>query len=274
MVSAQSCYNFDDTSASPRDKKEIWTIARGHDFGAFEYFDSQGYIVGFSGELVEEVCRAAGIDCRLIWDKYTNCWQSSPGEHPSGGPGLLGEWYDACVGYAVTLERFHVFDFTAPFLKPLESYLFTLPGNVNSFNANDLRNRNIGFFEGWFSDEKCLARQDGVDGRQGYILPTDNIVYMTGPNEVMEKFNDGSIDAVFAGLHDLSSFVNDGTLAKVNVPFSCTVTGTATMTRKGSAFIDHWNRGFQILRSTGKLFKMCQAARQDHGDQGDINCVD
>ncbi len=49
--------------------------------------DEEGYVTGYSKELIDHVCRAADIDCRTVWDKFTNCWKSNPGEHSTGGKG-------------------------------------------------------------------------------------------------------------------------------------------------------------------------------------------
>ena len=49
--------------------------------------DEEGYITGFSKDLIATVCEAAGVDCRTVWDKWTNCWDSSAGEHSMGGKG-------------------------------------------------------------------------------------------------------------------------------------------------------------------------------------------
>ena len=42
---------------------------------------------GFSRDVVTAVCGSAGIDCRMIWDKWPNCVYSKAGEHSAGGVG-------------------------------------------------------------------------------------------------------------------------------------------------------------------------------------------
>ena len=49
--------------------------------------DEEGYITGFSKDLIATVCEAAGVDCRTVWDKWSNCWDSTAGEHSMGGKG-------------------------------------------------------------------------------------------------------------------------------------------------------------------------------------------
>ena len=52
------------------------------------YRDETGYVTGWSKEIIDHVCQAANIDCRLIWDKWTNCFKSEAGQHSMGGQGL------------------------------------------------------------------------------------------------------------------------------------------------------------------------------------------
>ena len=63
------------------------------------YRDETGYVTGWSKEIIDHVCQAANIDCRLIWDKWTNCFKSEAGQHSVGGQGrysvggrVMGEW--------------------------------------------------------------------------------------------------------------------------------------------------------------------------------------
>ena len=39
----------------------------------------------YNGRL--SVCEYGGMDCRLIWDDYSNCWDSRPGHRGLGGIG-------------------------------------------------------------------------------------------------------------------------------------------------------------------------------------------
>ena len=38
--------------------------------------------------LYPAVCAAAGIDCRMVWDKYQNCVNSKESKHMLGGKGI------------------------------------------------------------------------------------------------------------------------------------------------------------------------------------------
>ena len=57
-------------------------------FIEYLYRDETGYIIGWSKELIDHVCRAANIDCRIVWDKWSNCFKSDAGQ--PGGVGGRG----------------------------------------------------------------------------------------------------------------------------------------------------------------------------------------
>ena len=60
------------------------------DWPGHMYLNEEGYIVGWSMELIGLVCAEAGVTCYTIWDRWANCWQTIPGQHPS--PGGLVVW--------------------------------------------------------------------------------------------------------------------------------------------------------------------------------------
>ncbi len=56
----------------------------------FHCRNEEGYISGWSVELIGHVCKEAGITCHTILDKYENCWDDSvTGQHPVVGPGMI-----------------------------------------------------------------------------------------------------------------------------------------------------------------------------------------
>ena len=42
--------------------------------------------------------------------------------------------------------------------------------------------------------------------------------------------------------------------------------GTSIMSRKDSDFPEMWNRGYDVIRRNGQLKKLCQRARDVHGN--------
>ena len=57
--------------------------------------------------------------------------------------GLAAQYYDACIGWGVTVERIHSATFTMPFLQAPKAYLYTKHGQ--SFDHTDFRNKTIGW---------------------------------------------------------------------------------------------------------------------------------
>lgn len=253
--------------ASGSSGKKVWMIHIGHDYGAHEYIDTKGYLAGFHHDLIAAVCEAAGIDCRTVWDTYSNCWDSSVGQHSHGGKGLLGRWYDACTGWYTTIDRVQVFSFSQPFLKPTQSYLYA---KDSDFNFNDITGKKIGFVDGWASDEKCMARWKTLTGSE---LSPSNVVHVDTPDKLRDMIMSGAIAAGFAAATDMEPY--DDNLTKSPSSHSCMINGNAMMTRKDNAFASYWNQGFMKLMSSGKFAKMCTAANEnpDNAKRGKVDCV-
>ncbi|XP_023933619.1 uncharacterized protein LOC106180227 [Lingula anatina] len=208
------------------------------------------------------------MDCRTVWDKYVNCWDSTPGQPSHGGQGLMGRWYDACTGWFPTIGRIQVFSFSSPFLKPPTSYFFTNTGNAASFPSRNVANKTIGFIDGWASDEKCLARWIDVTGQDNMT-----IVHVNNPADIVAKLKSGEIEAAFVSALDMADYVSE----VEQVPgagFSCMLSGIGMMTRKDNDFNSKWNAGFSKLVSSGKFKKLCDAAATKHGSRGSVTCVD
>lgn len=251
----------------------LYTIAGGHDWGAYEYFDDRGFRSGFAQDIIDAACREAGIVCQFVWDKYTNCWDSQAGTHPSGGEGLFEKWYDACTGWGKTVERMHVFDFSLAFIKGTKSYFYVHPDNDN-FDPSNVEGKTIAFFDGWYSDEKCLARYNDSNHR-GYDPPLYTIRHVTaGPTDVLPLLEQGSVNAVLAGAHDMDALVQSGQVRRLSEAFNCLVGGHGMMTRRDSRFNAAFNLGLQRIRANGVYRDLCQAAKENHGSKGLIECIE
>jgi hypothetical protein len=247
---------------------DVFLVQYGHNFGAHEYFDKDHKHQGFFTELIHEVCAAAGIECRAVYDDYKNCLVDQPGEHPVGGQGLMGNWYDGCIGWAPTTERVHVFDFSHSFTKSIKSHYYVKTGS--GFDSKNLKGKKIGFVAGWADNEKCLAQ-----GSPQNTLEQNQIVYYKDPQTLAEKLEIGEIDAAFASEAALDVYAkkSDGIKKHPARSYECTMDGLSVMTRKDSAFLPLWNDGFQKIRDSGKLSKLCKRAAKHHGELGQIDCV-
>ena len=254
-------------------KEGVWLIAVGHDLGAFEYIDQQGYLSGFTHDIIREVCGAINETCETVWDIYTNCMNSAAGQHSFGGQGLMGYWYDACGGWYTTVGRTMIYNFSKPFMKGPKSYFYTKPGNPGNFDPLNVTGKKIVFIDGFASDEKCLARQTNVQGSDS--VPPENIVHANGAADFVAKLINGSVDAGFCAAPDLETYVSNGDIEKIEAQeFSCLVAGNAMMTRKDSRFNEMWNRGFDKILNNGRFERICKDAKKKHGAKGTIECID
>lgn len=253
--------------------QRIWTVAHGHDWGPHEYFDEKGYIQGFTGELIDTVCKAAGMDCRKVWAPYTQCWDSAPGEHPYGGPALMDGWVDACTGWGISIERIHVFDFSMPYINVIPIYFWVRAGQTGSFDITNLDGKKIGFLDGYAYDEKCLARKDNGNDRRNYILPKERVFYASSPEFVVPLLLNGTVDAILGSFYDYKQYMDQGKIEVIQAdPFECTLQGNGMMTRKESEFNSLWNKGFSKIRASGGFMKLCEDANKNHGVYGQLDC--
>ncbi|XP_013381979.1 uncharacterized protein LOC106152795 [Lingula anatina] len=270
--SADSSGRSSGSAVSSSSGGRIFTIAIGLDIGALEYRDTSGYLAGFHLDLIDAVCTEAGMDCRTIWDKHTNCWDTTPGQPSHGGQGLMGRWYDACTGWFRTLERIQVFSFSSSFFKAPISYLYMKTGNAASFPSKNLANKKIGFVDGWFSDEKCLSRWTDVTGQDN--MTSDHVNNL---ENIVAKLKSDEIDVAFVPAVHMTGYTSRANPEIEQVPwggFYCTLAGNGMMTRKDNDFNSYWNVGFNKLVSSGKFKKLCDAAVVKHGSRGPLDCVD
>ncbi|XP_066301988.1 uncharacterized protein [Branchiostoma lanceolatum] len=284
---------------------KTWLIMIGHDSGAHEYIDVEGNLAGYHHDLIREVCEAAGLNCRTVWDSYPNCWDSQAGQHGRGGQGLMNGWYDACTGWSRTHLRDGTFSFSKAFLPTHTASFYVRTGNPGNFNVDDVSGKKIVFLDGWVSDEKCLARQKSITGS---VLPVDKIVHVTTTDEFLEQITSGqshcsetntvpitapppslSTAKIFlshqchwlrfntGGLNSLISqgYFNDTDvqLLPPRTPPYCMLSGNAMMTRKDNNFNTYWNQGFDKLVESGRFTRLCNEAAQRHGKVGTVACL-
>ncbi|XP_066301533.1 uncharacterized protein [Branchiostoma lanceolatum] len=252
---------------------KTWLIMVGHDFGAHEYIDVEGNIAGYHHDLIREVCEAAGLNCRTVWDSYPNCWDSKAGKHGSGGQGLMNGWYDACTGYTRTRLRDGTFSFSKAFLPTHRASFYVRRGNPGNFNVDDVSGKKIVFLDGWVNDEKCLARQKSITGS---VLSADKIVHVTTTDEFLQQIITQQVDAGWSGNSLIAQGYFNDTAVQLLPPRSppqCMLSGSAMMTRKDNNFATYWNQGFDKLVESGRFTRLCSEASRRHGSAGTVACL-
>lgn len=253
-------------------KRKIFTIAHGHDWHAHEYIDAGGRVQGFSLDMISAVCKAADIKCETIWEPYTNCWNSIAGQHSRTGKGLISKWYDGCIGWAQSIPRGHSVGFTNAYLGKKPAFLYKRTNDPN-FNWSDLTGKKIGFMDGWVDDEKCLARQTGITGN---VLAANMIKHYETQQELVKGLITGEVGAAYGGteIQNILTTAQQSQVTKGTVSYYCMYGGNSVMTRKDSQeFIDAWNKGFQIIKQSGKFKQMCDSVNDKNSQPVAIDCV-
>ncbi|XP_003723892.2 uncharacterized protein LOC100892647 [Strongylocentrotus purpuratus] len=244
-------------------QEKVWTIAIG-DFGVnLEYLDEVSYqIKGYNVDVVEAVCKLANKTCVLMRDVNQRCWDSEPGQQARGGEGLMSGWYDACTGWVKTYPRSLTFDFTRAFVKRKDVAIYAL--NTSTVDYRDLTGLNVGFIDGWASDEHCLARYVS-NGITGASLPSDRIHHLSSGMELIQALRSGQIDVAFAiKLPQLEAGFRR--LTPTDFANNCYLDGAGMMTRKeNTQFVTWWNDAFGRLVGTPTYDDICTRLKTVHG---------
>ncbi|XP_072018365.1 uncharacterized protein [Amphiura filiformis] len=247
---------------------KIWNLAIGHMANNEAYIDDlTGQVKGFQVDIAFEVCKRANKNCHLIWDLYNRCWDSQAGEVTRGGVGLLGGWYDGCVGWAQSYDRSRTFKFSKPFSKLFSTYLLVKRNNPRRVDPTDLTGQIIGFIDGYVSDEFCLKRQQGVTGNN---LPASQIQHFAGPQDLMDAIVSGQVDAGFTSFRvDVAPDIADAITKLSDNPFSCILPngGVGIMTRLDNELPDWWNPAQDSLIQSSTYRQICNDLKDAHGDQ-------
>ncbi|XP_072040278.1 arginine-binding periplasmic protein-like [Amphiura filiformis] len=250
------------TSKDDRNDDKVWMIHVGHTSNNAFYLDEEtGQVAGFVPDMVNAVCRVANKNCALIFDVFTNCWNSEIGEVPRGGVGLFSGWYDGCAGWRVKKERQRTFKFSDPFTKSPHQAFGTLKDNPNNFNWQDITGKKIGFIDGTSGNEQCLAKADGIVGA---AVPPENVVHCTHLDDCYLKLMDGTIDAIFS---DASWVRGSDVVEEVTDRLqACTLGGFGMMTRFDNNLIDSWWAPAQEkLLASKEYHEICNDVKIAHG---------
>jgi ABC-type amino acid transport substrate-binding protein len=254
------------------DRDRTWLLAIEHDWAAYAYVDEEGFMDGFSEDIARMVCEAAGVKCEIMYDSWTNCVDSSPGGHPVLGLGLKARMYDACVSALPTVERAHFARFSVPYSKAATVKMFGPPG---SSPITDFTDKKIGFVDGWYSNEKCLARC--FPNTQGVPLKADQIVYKTGPQDLKPALENGEVDGFLVTSEDYKDDVAAGNLVE-HQTCQCVLGDVSVIARKDGEFPDVFNEGFAKIVLNGQYKRLCEKWGESNpfrltDENGHIDCL-
>ncbi|GFS25155.1 arginine-binding extracellular protein ArtP-like [Elysia marginata] len=140
----------------PSDK--VWLFAVDGRKRPYSFFDDKGELVGFDVDLITRVCALSQRQCEIVLAEFTECIFSER-EITFAGRGLMAPWFDACPGYAISLDREGAFDFTDPYLYTDSSFTVA-PSNPSGFDptTSDFSQFNFVHLTGALTNEKCLNR--------------------------------------------------------------------------------------------------------------------
>ncbi|CAH1782408.1 unnamed protein product, partial [Owenia fusiformis] len=263
-----------DNSAPCIDKSldRTWVFAVGDQKGALEFIDTDGFLKGFHIDLLKAICKTAGRKCTYVMDAYSNCWEST-GDREFPGQGLLGKWYDACMGYWPSPRRLNSFNFTISYLKSDPAHVYYLMENMN-FDPKDFRGRNIGFMDGWATNEFCLAKDGNVEAKG--IQPGDYTeFYFKDHTDMVDALMEKKIDAFLSTEASYTPKEGSGVVT-VGEGFSCSYNnrGTAFMTHYNNPVLDWLNAAMQEIYDDGTYRRICKKAQLDYAKHGKLLCLD
>ncbi|XP_063954479.1 uncharacterized protein LOC135153876 [Lytechinus pictus] len=256
------------SSPSSSSDDEVWLFAIGDYDNRLEYLDPvSNQLKGYNADIIDAVCDIANKNCELVWDVYSNCWESPANERARGGVGLMANWYTACTGWIQTYERLLTFGFTRPFSQKGKVALYAASGSSQDYS--DLSGLKVGFLATWFSDAPCLARYttDPSYPIVGAELPSDSqkITYDIA-EDLIAAVQNGDVDVAFSVRRPQLDDALE-TISPADFPNNCEAGGGSMMTSKSNQeFIRWWDDAFSRLVGTSRYDTICQNIVNEHGD--------
>jgi len=246
---------------------------------AFEYLDDDNNMQGFSIDLMKAVCKHAGKNCVGMYDTGSNCYTHVYGEHSRAGDGLMNHWYDGCLTWVRTSERMHSVAFTDAYgVAETKAHFYTKSGNPEGFDPAKVKENGyqIGFLDGWLSDEHCLAQPHPDSTLEGIHVEPKNTHYYKTRKELFEAVENKEIDAAFmldlgadeAKKHGFDTLGGDGLICGLD-------NGSLhVMTRKDSHVPEWFNKSLKEMKESGEYYGLCAKGHVQHGAQGKFQCID
>ncbi|XP_070543896.1 uncharacterized protein [Ptychodera flava] len=243
------------------------------------HYASGQEIKGFFPDLLDAVCKEAGKKYILQPGDYRWCHGTVPGtDFEVAGKGILSGQYDGCI-VTKTSGIVQAMALSDSWMKyGGESRFFVPVGNPGNFDPNDLRGKNIGYVNGWYSNGRCLI-QNMVKGAES--LKLNQTHYFEFPAGFLEGFEAKKIDAAFGLLwvgengDYRKAGILGGTptgLEPIGEVINCSE-GLHLGTHKGSRVMEWFNAALRKLKKSGKYAKVCEKAKRDHGAWGTVDCL-
>lgn len=226
-------------TASP---DHLWKFVVSGKIEPYSFLDSEGNLVGWTKDFIEEVCSRANKQCHLMLAQVSECTTRDE-ELLYPGRGLMEGWFDACTGYFETMDRDNSWDFTAPYLISNASF-YVKPGNPTNFDPtqDDYSKFVLVHADTAITNDHCLNR---LHKKFKKLLDVPTRV------EAIEAVLNGTADAWF------TKRKGETQLEELAPRFHCENVGTSIMTKKGSQLPQWWDEAFQEFYSTGDFNQFC-----------------
>lgn len=228
--------------AAPADDK-VWLFAVDGLRRPFAFVDTDGSLVGFDVDVISSVCQIAGKQCRMVLAEFTECTFTYR-NMVFPGRGLMAGWFDACPGYAITVDRVATFDFTDPYV-PSDASFTVVPGNPKRFHpdSDDYSAFTLSHLTGAFTNSACLTRLHKAFG---------TIIVAQDLPEAKALLVNGTTDVLFSPRDHI-----DG-LEVLPARLHCDLRGGGIMVKKGSPLPLWWNPAFRDFSASGQFQQLCQ----------------
>ncbi|XP_005103882.1 uncharacterized protein LOC101861674 [Aplysia californica] len=226
--------------------QRVWLFALSGRRKPFAFQDEEGRLSGFNIDFVRAVCAEAKQVCDFVLSQFTECSFTQRNINYAGR-GLMDGWFDACMGYADSVDRAAAVDFTDAFLESSSTFT-VVPGNPSGFDPDqqDFSNFTFTHLTGAYTNAQCLNRLKKKFGK---------IVIAANLPEAKELLFDRKADVLFSPRGKIPD------LEVLPQRVHCERTGSAIMTKRGSPLVDWWNAAFRSLVRKGLYQKVCEEGR-------------
>ncbi|XP_046576022.1 uncharacterized protein LOC124284026 [Haliotis rubra] len=228
------------------DPNKVWLFAVDGRKRPYNFLDDMGQLTGFDVDLVTAVCAVAGRKCSMVLAEFTECTFTNRNiNYP--GRGLMAGWFDACPGYAITIDRESGFDFTSAYLSTVSTFTVA-PQNPEGFDpqADDYSNFTLTHLTGAPTNAQCLNRLK---------KKFDRIIIAANLPDAKGLLLNNTAQALFSPRTNITGL---DTLPNI---FSCDEGGAGVMVKKGSELPSWWNPAFQSLYLSGGYTSLCSNAQ-------------
>lgn len=248
----------DDSTVSVSGEK-TWLFGVSGNKKPANYLDDTGLLTGSDVDFARAVCRVANKKCEVVLAEPRECkFSDGPINYP--GRGLMANWFDACLGQVVTIERLNAFDFTTPY-KPSQSAFNVAPGNPSGFNpdTSDYTQFKFATINGFNTNPTCLVRLG---------KPKVDFIYAESLPELLALVLNRTVDAAFTPRTAIP-----GLDTLVRAWLKCDVGGIAVAAKKGSELPAWWDAAFKTFVQTGGFKQWCDAVPAKYPFPNQFSCL-